>query len=293
MKFITNNTPSNCSYTIALGNFDGIHFGHRCVIETAKMKAKHLGCKSSVFSFWPHPTKILRDDDFNEIMSLEKKIQMIKDIGIDDVFIIDFSVDFSMTTAEDFIKQLCQKFKIKSITTGYNFRFGHNRYGSVETLHSMRESYGFEYNAIKQILVDGCGVSSSILRKIIQIGCMKVFHDFTGRKYSIECKIEEEFDIFGHRGFKATILNPSVLLPPVGAYFSTVNQNYCTTFLARDNELIIIPQEQSSTDLINTTNTLELIQLIKQYKTLDKSSQSKLLIDSCLKGTEFCLQYKK
>lgn len=292
MKFITNNSSDDSNYAIALGNFDGIHLGHRCVIETAKIKAQHLGCKSAVFTFWPHPTKILRGDDTGEIISLEKKIQMIKQIGIDEVFVIDFSVDFSMTTAEDFINQLCQKFKIKSITTGYNFRFGHNRHGNIETLHRMRGAYSFEYNAIKQVLVDGCVVSSSVLRKVIQMGCMKVFRDFTQRKYSIEFKMEGEVKIFEYRAFKGKILNTSVLLPPVGAYFSVVNQNYYTMFITQNNEILLIPQNQSI-DLMQTTNTVELIQLIKQYKNLDKSNQSKLLIDSCLKGTEFCLKYKK
>ena len=117
MKFIANNPSGDSNYAIALGNFDGIHLGHRCVIETAKIKAKHLGCKSAVFTFWPHPTKILKGNNINEILTLERKIEMMKAIGIDDVFVIDFSLDFSMTTAEDFINQLCQRFNIKSIKT--------------------------------------------------------------------------------------------------------------------------------------------------------------------------------
>lgn len=292
MKFIANNPSGDSSYAIALGNFDGIHLGHKCVIETAKIKAKHLGCKSAVFTFWPYPTKILKGHNTDEIISLERKIEMMKAIGIDDVFVIDFSLDFSMTTAEDFINQLCQKFNIKSVTTGYNFRFGHNRHGNIETLHRMRDLYGFKYNAINQILVDGCVVSSSVLRKVIKMGCMKVFNDFTGRKYSIACQIEEELDIFGYRAFKSRIINPSVLLPPVGAYFSVANHDYSTAFLTLDNNLILIPQNQSINPIQKTTE-LELIQLIKQYKNLDKTNQTKLLIDSCLKGTEFCLKYKK
>jgi riboflavin kinase/FMN adenylyltransferase len=293
MKFIANNPSGDSNYAIALGNFDGIHLGHRCVIETAKIKAKHLGCKSAVFTFWPHPTKILKGNNINEILTLERKIEMMKAIGIDDVFVIDFSLDFSMTTAEDFINQLCQRFNIKSITTGYNFRFGHNRHGNIETLHRMRDHYGFEYNAIKQILVDGCTVSSSVLRKVIQMGCMKVFKDFTGRKYSMEFKMEGEIELLGYRAFKGKIINTSVLTPPFGAYFSVFNQNYYTTFLTENNEILLMLQDKPAAALMQTTNTIELIQLIKQYKILDKSNQSKLLIDSCLKGTEFCLKYKR
>ena len=154
MDFL-NESPSlltgNTEYAIALGNFDGMHLGHRCVIDTAKIKAQHFNCKSAVFTFWPHPNKVLINKQFNEILSLQEKTSMIKEMGIDEVFIINFTSDFSKTTAEEFINHLCQKFKIQSITTGYNFRFGNNRHGNIETLNRLKRHYGFEYNAINQI----------------------------------------------------------------------------------------------------------------------------------------------
>ena len=295
MYFVNDNIRLNYEYAIALVNFDGIHLGHRCVIETAKSKAIQLGCKSALLTFWPHPSKILKQDKFHEILSLEDKITMIKSIGIDEVFIIDFSLDFSQTSAEEFIKHLCQKLKIKSITTGYNFRFGHNRNGNVETLHRLKNFYGFEYNAINQIYVNGCVISSSVLRKVLHMGCVKLFSEFIGRKYTVECNISYDYQKIanfvqsaaGKKVFFAEIINTGVLLPPVGAYLVKIQEDYFTLFLMEDKKVFLVAFHEV---MLENNITIEFIQIIKQYKNIDKSSQSKLLIDSCIKGSKTCLK---
>ena len=265
------------------------------MIETAKIRAIEFSCKSAVVTFWPHPNKVLKQGIFNEILSLRKKVAIIKSMGIDEVFVIDFSLEFSQTTAEAFINHLCQKLKVKSITTGYNFRFGHNRHGRVETLHRLKKNYGFEYNMINQIFVNGCVVSSSILRKILQIGCVKLFSEFVGRKYTIECKISCEYEetknfiqsVTGSQVFFSEITNAQVLLPPTGAYLVKIQDIHCTLFLMDNRKLFLVLFDQ---DTLEQNVIIEFIQIIKQYKSIDRSLQSRLLIESCIQGSKFCLK---
>lgn len=300
MKFISEQGSHDCNYAIALGNFDGLHLGHRAVIETAKIKAQHFNCKSAVLTFWPHPMKVLRGGLFYEILSLEEKVARIKSIGIDEVLIIDFSREFSEMSAEGFIKNLCQRLKIKSITTGYNFRFGHNRHGNIETLHRLKKFYGFKYNAINQIFVEGSIVSSSLLRKIIQMGCMQLFSELTGNNYSLESitssnpetlKLIQELS-GDEVVFVAAVLDKSVLMPPAGVYLAKSDEDYFTLFLMEDKQLFLVPINQK-TSLLSKIFKLELLQIIKQYKTLDNSTSSSILVKSSIKGVKFCLGQKK
>ena len=283
----------NCEYAIALGNFDGMHLGHRCVIDTAKIKAQHFNCKSAVFTFWPHPNKVLMQQQFNAILSLEEKISMIKEVGVDEVFIIDFTSDFAKTTAEEFVNHLCQKFKIKSITTGYNFRFGHNRHGNIETLNRLKRHYGFEYNAINQIFIDGSIVSSSVLRKFLQIGCVNLFSEFTSKRYAVDCKISnpnniEAFNTFKsvnqHAVFASITKDKNIILPTSATYLVQIQQNYFCLFLQKNGELFLIPIESQEIKLENTFK-VEILQIINQYKYLDKYSENELLIKDCIKKT--------
>ena len=150
--------------------------------------AVFFGYKSAVITFFPHPTRILRNTSFIEILSLNRKIQLIRELGIDEVIVIDFSKEFSQISAESFIQDICSKYSIKSITTGYNFKFGHNREGNIELLHQLQCKYHFQYNTIQQVFVNSCEVSSSIMRQILQIGCVKLFSKFTCKFYEIECE---------------------------------------------------------------------------------------------------------
>ena len=304
MNFINTNISkinSDCEYAIALGNFDGMHFGHRCVIDTAKIKAKHLNCKSAVFTFWPHPNKVLAQKNFNDILSLEEKIALIKEMGVDEVFVIEFTPDFSKTTAEEFVNHLCQQFKIKSITTGYNFRFGHNRHGNIETLHRLKKHYGFEFNTINQVLIDGSVVSSSVLRKFLEVGCVNLFSEFTGKKYTIDCNVSthynsEIFNIFKSINSKAIFAclkdYKEIILPTSGIYLVQIQQIYFCLFFANNKEIFLIPINNQEINLGDSCK-IEFLQIIKQYTNLDKTLEAALLIDACIKEATQYLEFRK
>lgn len=269
-------------YTIALGNFDGVHIGHQQVIRTAKQKANELSCKSAVVTFSPHPAKILSKSKFTEILSLETKISIIKDLGIDEVIVINFTEDFSKMPAESFINELCQKLIIKSITTGYNFRFGHNRHGSIRTIDNLRNKYNFEFNVINQILYNGSQISSSILRKVITIGCVRLFSDFTGQQYTIHCNFQYIADDL----YIYNIANLDLLLPPNAVYLGQIDNYYCCVFLMGDQLIVKIVDN----DINNTTqNKIKLLNILGQELCLDQTMLDKVKIRGYINKAKFYL----
>ena len=280
MDFIRFN-PTDKQYAIALGNFDGIHFGHQQVIKTAIQKAKEIGCTSAVVTFMPHPSKVIIGNNFQEILSFDEKILTIKNLGVDEVIVINFTELFSQMPAESFINELCQKLNIRSITTGYNFRFGHNRHGSVNTIDHLKHKYYFKFNVINQILYNSLQVSSSILRQIIKIGCMKVFSNFTDRYYSIECNLQYVI----HDILVYTISNSYLLLPPIGIYLGLIEDCYCCIFLNNIN--IKVKFLNKEVKLLNIQ--IKLLTILGQEKCLDIAVMNNDLVSAYTNKAKFYL----
>jgi riboflavin kinase/FMN adenylyltransferase len=287
MDFLGLSSNFDANYTVALGNFDGVHLGHREVIKTAIQKAKEENCRSAVITFSPHPAKVLGKGNFKEILSLEEKILIMKGLGIDEVIVINFTENFSKMPGEIFIDEISKKFKIKSITTGYNFMFGFNRESNINTINSLREKYNYKFNVIKQILYNGCNISSSILRQVIKIGSMKVFAEFTARLYSIKSKyISGNEDCYIYN-----ILDTSLILPPKGIYIGKIHGNYSCLLVSQDKITarfldlnIQIPKDDTS---------IEIISILGQELSLDKVISNKLKVESYIKKSKFCLSLEK
>ena len=280
MHFV--NKVTKDTYAIALGNFDGVHIGHQQVIKTATQKAKEIGCKSAVVTFSPHPAKILSKNKFTEILSLEDKISTIKALGVDEVIVINFTEDFSKMPAESFINELCQKFIIKSITTGYNFRFGHNRHGSIRTINSLKEQYNFEFNIINQVLYNGCQISSSILRQMINIGCVRLVSNFIGRDYTIDCVLlskKNDYLIF-------KISNLDLLFPPNAVYLGQIDDDYCCVFLIGDQ--IIVKMLDNDINSTNQTR-IKLLSILGQELCLDQTVVDDVKGMAYINKAKFCL----
>lgn len=279
MKFLSQVTDHD--HAIALGNFDGVHLGHQQVIKTAKQKAYEIGCRSAVVTFSPHPVKVLSKGNFHEILSLEEKTSTIKRLGIDEVIVINFTEDFSKLPAETFINELCQRLKIRSITTGYNFRFGHNRHGNIETIDRAKRKYNFKFNAINQVLYNGSQISSSILRQVIKVGCVRLFSDFTGRHYTIDCTFQSEID--GYQLYR--ISNENLLLPPDGVYLAEIDENHSCIFLM-GSQLAVKMLDQSNG---SKATKIKLLTILGQESSIDKVWFDKVKVISYIRKAKFCL----
>jgi len=151
---------------VTLGKFDGLHEGHKKLIETTLSEAKRLGCESVVYSFNQNPKNVLYKENILNLMSKQEKIQILESMGIDNVVFQDFTYEFSKISSEQFaVSYIKNKLNAKSVVVGFNFRFGYNAEGNVELLKAYGEKYGFNVIVVDLVKKDGKIISSSTIRE--------------------------------------------------------------------------------------------------------------------------------
>lgn len=173
--------------SIALGNFDGIHIGHKKIItETVNMAKQSHGC-AALFTFYPHPLKVLKGSKEPFIIqTFKKKMQIVSQMGIDMVVCAKFSKNFADMHPEAFVKDiLVNSLKINNVFVGYDYTFGKYGKGTVNSLRDYAKKYGFNVHVIPAVKIDGIVVSSSKIREFFRSGEIKLANLFLGRNYTI------------------------------------------------------------------------------------------------------------
>lgn len=131
---------------VTIGSFDGVHLGHACVIQHLKEKAANIGGESAIISFEPHPREVLYPLEKKPgiLTTLEEKVAILEQYGVDHLIILKFTVEFSQQPYQDFVKNiLVDKLHIKGLVVGYDHRFGKDRAGNFESLQELSMKYGF------------------------------------------------------------------------------------------------------------------------------------------------------
>jgi len=211
-------------WCVALGSFDGVHLGHRRLIELLKEEAKLYGTGSLVYTFNVHPRKILiPNKHIYLITDNEKRAEIIEDMGIDMLYLEDFNNVRDMS-AEDFVKKiLVDGFRVKSVVVGYNYRFGIKGEGNAEILMQYGEKYGFKVNVVKAVEVDGHTVSSSLIRHIIRSGSVDKVADYLGRDFSVHGKViygKQNGEVMGIKTANIDV-KKDITLPKKGVYYTS------------------------------------------------------------------------
>ena len=143
----------NTSYHVCtVGYFDGVHLGHQKIIEKLVTVASTNKGKSILVSFWPHPRKVLYPNDhFDYIQSNEDKFKAIEKLGVDVVYLIEFTKEFSKVTAEKFVNDiLVNKLQINKLIIGFNHHFGFKREGNFNYLYNLRKNLAFDIEEVKK-----------------------------------------------------------------------------------------------------------------------------------------------
>ena len=202
----------NIEHAVAtVGSYDGVHLGHKVLIDTTIQRAKQRGGKSVVITFEPHPRITLgRAEGLKLLTTTTEKEVLLSQLGVDYMLIIPFDKSFSELSHESFIKDyLIDKLHIEELIVGYNHRFGHNKGGNYENI-----SGSLEVSRIDQQLVENNRVSSTIIRTTIEQGDLELAVQLLGHTYIIIGNSDQN-------GFIAT--DSYKLLPPPGRYRATVN----------------------------------------------------------------------
>ncbi len=157
---------------VAIGNFDGVHRGHRAVVAVGLMRAQALGCKAAVLSFKPHPRQFFRPEEpLFALSSDENKLRLLAATGLDGAVIMNFDAALAATSAQDFIESiLVGRLGIAGAVIGFDFHFGHRRTGSPDYLREQGARLGFAVDVVPPLEDEGRPISSGSVRNALTEG---------------------------------------------------------------------------------------------------------------------------
>ncbi len=220
-------TGPDARHAVTIGNFDGVHKGHRELIRVTREKAaaatRALGRKvlSALVTFDPHPVHVVRGVAKPDIITpLPRKLELLEKTGLDLVLVLPFTEETARTGAGDFVRAiLVDLLRVSDLVTGYNFALGRNREGNYTALCRMGETLGFSVTQVQPVIIGRDTVSSSLIREHIRSGNMEQATALLGRMHSVDGGIIHGQARGRKLGFPtANIDYGNVLLPPLGAY---------------------------------------------------------------------------
>ena len=210
---------------LTIGNYDGIHIGHQKIIENVARKAREISGTAMLMTFNPHPLSVLKPDTYTRLITpLHLKKKLIEASGIEVMLLVPFDAQFQSLTPEMFIKDiLVDRLAVKEIVVGYDFKFGKGGAGNVTMLKKLAGTYGFRFETIEAITLDGERVGSNAIRKLIMDGNVEKAAKFLGRPHMIEGTVVKGENRGKWMGFPTINLDTFFeLVPKNGVYVTEV-----------------------------------------------------------------------
>jgi riboflavin kinase/FMN adenylyltransferase len=208
---------------VAIGNFDGVHRGHRALIATAAERAQELGAPLGVITFEPHPREVLTPDQAPpRLTPFRIKARLLAELGVEHLFALAFNPHLMRKTPEQFVHDvLAGGLGVRHVVVGYDFRFGHRRAGDVATLEGLGGDYGFAVSCLEPVTWRGEICSSSRIRAAIGAGDVALARDLLAHPFAVEGRVVAG-DRRGHElGYPTANLRPPrrrALWPATGIY---------------------------------------------------------------------------
>lgn len=208
---------------VTIGNFDGVHRGHRQILRRVKALAAEHGWKASVLTFDPHPTRVVAPDRTPPLLTVpERRVRLMEEEGIEQVLILPFTREISLWTPEEFVQRLLvDSMGARAVLVGDNFHFGHKAAGDVRTLREMGSRFGFMTEIVPAVACRGRMVSSSAIRDLIRGGNVSLAARFLLHPYTLEG------DVVSGRGVGRTQTVPTLnlasdaeVIPATGVYIT-------------------------------------------------------------------------
>lgn len=227
---------------VAIGNFDGVHLGHKQILETLVNEANNNDLISVVLTFSPHPKKVVGKDPIDMIQSLDQRLESLSHFQVQATIILLFDRHLANHTAQEFIQKLVLKpLKAEEIIVGENFCFGKDRQGCSETLHTLAKTNRFQVHIVPPVTIEETTVSSSLIRNLLSEGQVERANVFLGRAYEIEGIVIQGKSRGKQMGFPTANIQSENEIIPEGvflsntvidgtAYASLTNVGKCPTF---------------------------------------------------------------
>ena len=208
---------------VTIGTFDGVHIGHKKIIEKLIQNTSDVEFESVILTFFPHPRIVLQEkSDIKLINTIEEKILLLEKTGLDNLIIHPFDKKFAALTAEEFVQTiLVDLLNIQKIIIGYDHRFGVNRSANIDDLILYGAKYGFEVEQISAKEIDAISVSSTKIRNAISAGNITLANEYLGYSYFFSGKIIEGKQLGRTIGFPTANIAIEAdykLIPKIGVY---------------------------------------------------------------------------
>jgi len=214
------------SYPVtAIGNFDGVHLGHRAILKAAIDHARGAGGTAFALTFDPLPAKLLAPARAPRlILTPDDKLEMLRLSGIDGVIVINFTLELSLLSPRDFVRDYLRgKIGVREVVVGHNFRYGHNRAGTAAMMVELGRELGFDTDVVGPVKVDGIEVSSTRVREAIAAGDLRGAARLLGRYHFLRGPVVRGRERGRTIGFPtANLASETECIPPDGVYATRV-----------------------------------------------------------------------
>ena len=225
------NLPVFQNAVVTIGTFDGVHVGHRQIINKLKVEALKIKGESVIITFHPHPRKIISSAilGIRLINTLDEKIEVLSGLGIDHLVIVPFTDAFANQPAEEYVSNfLFEKFHPDTIIIGYDHRFGRERLGDYKLLEKMAPQYGFKIKEIPKHILDEIAISSTNIREAILHTDIEMANKLLGYAFFFQGEVVHGNKLGRQLGYPTANLkvpDPEKLIPGDGIYAVYVNVN--------------------------------------------------------------------
>ncbi|MBX7257162.1 MAG: bifunctional riboflavin kinase/FAD synthetase [Candidatus Hydrogenedentes bacterium] len=206
---------------LTIGSFDGVHLGHRTILDEVLRQARARMGSSAVLTLKPHPREFFSPDHAPSLLTSEsKKWQLFEQAGIDAVFVLPFDETVASLEPEAFVEEiLVRRCRAESVVVGHDFRFGKRARGDFELLRNLASKSGFSVTQVEPLLMDGERVSSTLIRERLLLGDISKAEAFLGRPYSVVGEVVPGRHIGSSIGFPTANVRPHhSAIPAQGVY---------------------------------------------------------------------------
>jgi riboflavin kinase/FMN adenylyltransferase len=208
---------------LTIGNFDGVHIGHRCILRRVVALARERGWKPSVLTFDPHPARIIAPDRAPRLLTSPlRRAELMEEEGITQVLILPFTPELARLTPEEFVRQLLvERLGVRAVLVGQNFHFGHKQAGNVEVLAELGNRFGFLTEVIPAAKCRGRIASSSAVRQALQAGRVALAARMLQHPYGLEGEVVKGHGVGARQTVPTLNLSTTAeVIPARGVYLT-------------------------------------------------------------------------
>ena len=175
---------------LTIGNFDGVHAGHRRILASVAEEARAAGGTAVAMTFHPHPARVLAREALPLLTTLEQRLLLLEESGIAVALVLEFTRELSQLAPRAFIEEIvCRRLGTRVVCVGENFRFGHHQAGDVRLLEELARELGFTVRIIPPVVVNGQVASSSLVRRLVAEGDVAAAAALLGRPFALTGEI--------------------------------------------------------------------------------------------------------